>query len=198
MRVFLPLIFVSAGEAVVILRGASIFRSGDRVGGQRPAGYPDRFEGRSGQAVLWMIVALFVGMLAGAINVSLSLPAPAAESSPPTRPVFCMRAGVVYPAQSRRRCALRVHRHFIARHAPGSAAGVLPHLLHFAGMVCDPADALWPLPVPVAAEWRRRMRRACRQRGAVQHLRHLGLAGGVRRIAMTLLTGSGNAQVEMR
>ncbi len=69
MRVFLPLIFLSAGEAVVILAGGIDISIGAIVSVVNALlATQIGLKGDPGQAVLWMIVALIVGMLAGAIN----------------------------------------------------------------------------------------------------------------------------------
>ncbi len=69
MRVFLPLIFVSAGEAVVILAGGIDISVGAIVSVINALlATQIGLKGDPGQAVLWMIVALVVGMLAGAIT----------------------------------------------------------------------------------------------------------------------------------
>jgi ribose transport system permease protein len=69
MRVFLPLIFLSAGEAVVILAGGIDISVGAIVSVVNALlATQIGLKGDPGQAVLWMIVALFVGMIAGAIN----------------------------------------------------------------------------------------------------------------------------------
>jgi ribose transport system permease protein len=69
LRVFLPLIFLSAGEAVVIL-GSGIDISVGAIVSVINALLATQIglKGDPGQAVLWMIIALFVGMIAGAIN----------------------------------------------------------------------------------------------------------------------------------
>ena len=69
MRVFLPLIFLSAGQAVVILAGGIDISVGAIVSVVNALlATQIGLKGDPGQAVLWMIVALFVGMIAGAIN----------------------------------------------------------------------------------------------------------------------------------
>jgi ribose transport system permease protein len=69
MRVFLPLIFLSAGEAVVILAGGIDISIGAIVSVVNALlATQIGLKGDPGQAVLWMIVALLVGMIAGAIN----------------------------------------------------------------------------------------------------------------------------------
>jgi ribose transport system permease protein len=69
MRVFLPLIFLSAGEAVVILAGGIDISIGAIVSVVNALlATQIGLKGDPGQAVLWMIVALIVGMIAGAIN----------------------------------------------------------------------------------------------------------------------------------
>ncbi len=69
MRVFLPLIFLSAGEAVVILGGGIDISVGAIVSVINALlATQIGLKGDPGQAVLWMIIALIVGMLAGAIN----------------------------------------------------------------------------------------------------------------------------------
>ena len=69
MRVFLPLIFLSAGEAVVILAGGIDISIGAIVSVVNALlATQIGLKGDPGQAVLWMFVALIVGMLAGAIN----------------------------------------------------------------------------------------------------------------------------------
>jgi ribose transport system permease protein len=69
MRVFLPLIFVSAGEAVVILAGGIDISVGAIVSVVNALlATQIGLKGDPGQVVVWMIVALVVGMLAGAIN----------------------------------------------------------------------------------------------------------------------------------
>jgi ribose transport system permease protein len=69
MRVFLPLIFLSAGEAVVILGGGIDISVGAIVSVVNALlATQIGLKGDPGQAVLWMIIALVVGMIAGAIN----------------------------------------------------------------------------------------------------------------------------------
>ncbi len=69
MRVFLPLIFLSAGEAVVILAGGIDISIGAIVSVVNALlATQIGLKGDPNQAVLWMIVALFVGMAAGALN----------------------------------------------------------------------------------------------------------------------------------
>ncbi len=69
MRVFLPLILLSAGEAVVILAGGIDISVGAIVSVVNALlATQIGLKGDPGQAVLWMLVALLVGMIAGAIN----------------------------------------------------------------------------------------------------------------------------------
>src|SRR5512136_44670 len=69
MRVFLPLIFLSAGEAVVILAGGIDISVGAIVSVVNALlATQIGLKGDPNQAVVWMIVALLVGMVAGAIN----------------------------------------------------------------------------------------------------------------------------------
>jgi ribose transport system permease protein len=69
MRVFLPLIFLSAGQAVVILAGGIDISVGAIVSVVNALlATQIGLKGDPGQAVMWMIVALIVGMIAGAIN----------------------------------------------------------------------------------------------------------------------------------
>ncbi len=69
MRVFLPLIFLSAGEAVVILAGGIDISIGAIVSVINALlATQIGLKGDPGQVVLWMLVALIVGMIAGAIN----------------------------------------------------------------------------------------------------------------------------------
>src|SRR5512136_2216058 len=69
MRVFLPLIFLSAGEAVVILAGGIDISIGAIVSVVNALlATQIGLKGDPGQAALWMIAALLVGMAAGALN----------------------------------------------------------------------------------------------------------------------------------
>jgi len=69
MRVFLPLILVSVGQAFVILGGGIDISVGAIVSVVNALlATQIGLKGDPNQAVLWMIVALFVGMVAGAIN----------------------------------------------------------------------------------------------------------------------------------
>jgi ribose transport system permease protein len=69
MRVFLPLILVSVGQAVVILGGGIDISVGAIVSVVNALlATQIGLKGDPNQAVGWLIVALFVGMLAGAIN----------------------------------------------------------------------------------------------------------------------------------
>src|SRR5512136_833191 len=69
LRVFLPLIFLSAGEAVVILGGGIDISVGAIVSVVNALlATQIGLKGDPGQAVFWMIAALVVGMLASAIN----------------------------------------------------------------------------------------------------------------------------------
>ncbi len=69
MRVFLPLIFLSAGEAIVILAGGIDISIGAIVSVVNALlATQIGLKGDPGQTVLWMIIALLVGMIAGAIN----------------------------------------------------------------------------------------------------------------------------------
>ncbi|HTP08171.1 MAG TPA: ABC transporter permease [Anaerolineae bacterium] len=69
MRVFLPLIFLSAGEAIVILAGGIDISIGAIVSVVNALlATQIGLKGDPGQAVLWMGIALIVGMVAGAIN----------------------------------------------------------------------------------------------------------------------------------
>ena len=69
MRVFLPLILLSAGKAVVILAGGIDISVGAIVSVVNALlATQIGLKGDPRQAVLWMIIALLVGMIAGAIN----------------------------------------------------------------------------------------------------------------------------------
>jgi ribose transport system permease protein len=69
MRVFLPLILLSAGQAVVILAGGIDISVGAIVSVVNALlATQIGLKGDPNQAVMWMIIALFVGMIAGAIN----------------------------------------------------------------------------------------------------------------------------------
>ena len=130
MRVFLPLILLSAGQAVVILAGGIDISVGAIVSVVNALlATQIGLKGDPNQAVLWMIVALFVGMMAGAINgfFVAYLRLQPIITTYATSFLFAGLALFILPNPGGGMPVV-VHRVLSRGHALGSAAGVLPHL----------------------------------------------------------------------
>ena len=117
MRVFLPLIFLSAGEAVVILAGGIDISIGAIVSVVNALlATQIGLKGDPGQVVLWMIVALYRWHDRGGHQRFLRrLSAFAADHHNLRDQLPVCGCGVVHSAESRRRRSLRCSLYFIAR-----------------------------------------------------------------------------------